>query len=233
MNKDCGAETYIDISSAKARRYRQTCHTTPPDSAAVEPPKNPSSASMTSKPSVLPSQATASSNTDSNRRFGALESTLSYRRTRNVVSPGTLDVQSLSPVDTFDRPPLLPTQKAAPSNSGKNQGLRASVSTVLKMAFNMLFLPLLRKTGNKSIFSTVQLQHNPSVIDTPEKLTYLHWCVDSASSKTIVHHICVEQKNGKDFLNDLHTSYRKLRGWRWYLSMTTCAEIKLVRVSHL
>lgn len=62
--------------------------------------------------------------------------------------------------------------------------------------------------------------------NTPPK--YIHWCVDSAPQRTLLHPICIEKKKGEDFLDELRKSYRKIRGWRWYLSMTTCAETKLV-----
>lgn len=61
---------------------------------------------------------------------------------------------------------------------------------------------------------------------------YFHWCVDSA--KTLLHDICVqspvEAKTGRDFVKELRKSYRRLRGIRWWLSFTDCANVKLVKV---
>lgn len=61
---------------------------------------------------------------------------------------------------------------------------------------------------------------------------YVHWCVDS--SKTHLHDICVESKieakKGGAFIKELLTSYKRLRGIRWWFSLTHCAEVKLVKV---
>lgn len=62
---------------------------------------------------------------------------------------------------------------------------------------------------------------------------YVHRCVDS--SKTHLHDICVESKveakRGRAFITELLTSYKKLRGIRWWFSLTHCAEVKFVKVS--
>lgn len=62
---------------------------------------------------------------------------------------------------------------------------------------------------------------------------YVHWCVDS--SKTHLHDICVESemeaKKGRAFIKELLTSYKKLRGIRWWFSLTHCSGVKLVKVS--
>lgn len=62
---------------------------------------------------------------------------------------------------------------------------------------------------------------------------YVHWCVDS--SKTHLHDICVESKveakRGRAFIKEVVTSYKKLRGIRWWFSLTHCAEVKVVKVS--
>lgn len=46
--------------------------------------------------------------------------------------------------------------------------------------------------------------------------------------------ICVEgpsgAKNGRYFLQELKIGYRKLRGLRWWLSLTDLAQIKIVKV---
>lgn len=63
---------------------------------------------------------------------------------------------------------------------------------------------------------------------------YVHWCVDS--SRTHLHDICVESKieakKGQAFIKELLTSYKKLRGIRWWFSLTHCAGVKLVKVSY-
>ena len=167
MSKDCGSETYVDISNAKARKYRQTCHMVPPSTTAA------------------------------------------FASTSN---------------------PVLPTQNAAPSTSGSSYTFWASASALLEKAINVL-RP--RRTGNRYTPGvTLGLQQDASIANTAQILKYIHWCVDSAPSRTFLHHVCIERKEGNEFINDLHNSYRRLRGWRWYLSMTTCAEIRLVRVSH-
>jgi len=49
-----------------------------------------------------------------------------------------------------------------------------------------------------------------------------------------VQEICVEgssgAKNGRQFLQELKTGYRKLRGLRWWFSLTDLAKIKIVKV---
>jgi hypothetical protein len=60
---------------------------------------------------------------------------------------------------------------------------------------------------------------------------YIHWCVDSATRQTLLHHICIEEKKGKAFVEELRQSYRRLRGWKWWFSLLTCEEIRLTKVS--
>lgn len=68
------------------------------------------------------------------------------------------------------------------------------------------------------------------VVDFPGK--WVHWCVDA--TKTRLHEICVEAqtgaKRGREFINELIDSYRRLRGVRWWLSLTDCAAVKVVKV---
>jgi len=75
----------------------------------------------------------------------------------------------------------------------------------------------------------------PSIsVNSNEK--YIHWCVDSSRSETNLYHICVESpssaKNGIEFISELRKSYKKSRGIRRLFSLTTCAEIKLVKVTY-
>jgi hypothetical protein len=71
------------------------------------------------------------------------------------------------------------------------------------------------------------------VVDSPGK--WVHWCVDA--TKTRLHEICVEAqigaKRGREFINELIDSYRRLRGIRWWLSLTDCAAVKVVKVGGL
>jgi hypothetical protein len=65
---------------------------------------------------------------------------------------------------------------------------------------------------------------------------YILWCVDGSSNDTILHQICVESTiipaiRGKDFIQELLDSYKRLRGWRWWLSFTVCTEANLVKAS--
>lgn len=79
--------------------------------------------------------------------------------------------------------------------------------------------------------------HGHFVLNMPNASTraekYVHWCVDS--SVTSLHNVCVEALNGaikgKAFILELQSSYNRLRGLRRWLSLTTCANVKLVQVS--
>ncbi|KAF8533262.1 hypothetical protein BDD12DRAFT_947735 [Trichophaea hybrida] len=67
---------------------------------------------------------------------------------------------------------------------------------------------------------------------------YLHWCVDSASTDTKLHHVCVESAmaatiGGNDFIEELNTSYKRLRGLRWTFSFTICIKAKIVKFIRL
>ncbi|OCK73877.1 hypothetical protein K432DRAFT_430344 [Lepidopterella palustris CBS 459.81] len=81
-----------------------------------------------------------------------------------------------------------------------------------------------------SIDSKAASQNPP--IDTAK---YVHWCVDSA--RTQVHNVCVEAavgaKTGSQFIQELLSSYRRLRGLRWWFSLTDCANVKLVKFVRL
>jgi hypothetical protein len=77
------------------------------------------------------------------------------------------------------------------------------------------------------------LETETGVSDSPRK--WVHWCVDA--TKTRLHEICVEAqtgaKRGCEFINELIYSYRRLRGIRWWFSLTDCATVKVVKVSRL
>lgn len=160
--KECGFNTHVDVSFAKARRYRQLCDTYPtrskPGQHPILPITNVSSSSWSAVGQV---QASASASK------GRSAENIQQRPTRN--------------------------RSALPGS----QGLELN--------------------------ATVVSQTHPA----PE---YIHWCVDAAPQRTLLYEICKEKKKGKDFINELCRSYRKIRGWRWYFSMTTCAEIRFVNV---
>lgn len=83
--------------------------------------------------------------------------------------------------------------------------------------------------------SSIDILSKPEVeiVDSPGK--WVHWCVDA--TKTRLHEICVEAqtgaKRGREFINELIDSYRRLRGIRWWLSLTDCAAVKVVKVGEL
>jgi hypothetical protein len=60
---------------------------------------------------------------------------------------------------------------------------------------------------------------------------WIHWCVDA--SKTRLYEICVEAKTGAkrgvDFIQELVSSYRRIRGIRAWFSLMDCAEVKVVK----
>lgn len=153
---------HVDISHAKARRYRQICNTYPTRSKPGQDPILPTTnASSISWSAVGQAQASASVSK------GKSADNLQQRPTRN-------------------RSALL-----------ESQGPKLNASIVS--------------------------QNNPAA-------EYIHWCVDTGPQRTLLHEVCKEEKKGNDFINELCRSYRKIRGWRWYFSMTTCAEIKFVNV---
>ncbi|KAL9033583.1 MAG: hypothetical protein Q9180_005869, partial [Flavoplaca navasiana] len=154
---ECGFETYVDVSHAKARRYRQMCDTYPTRSKPGQQPILPTTNVSSSNWSALLQEEASASVSE-----GQSADNLHQRPTRN--------------------------RSALP----ESQGLEIN-----------------------------SLQIRPA----PE---YIHWCVDTAPQRTLLYEVCKEKMKGKDFINELCRSYRKIRGWRWYFSMTTCAEIKFV-----
>ena len=162
--QECGFETYVDVSYAKARRYRQMCDTYPtrskPGQQPILPTTNVSSSSWST---VGQGEASASASN------GQSAENLQQRPTRN--------------------------RNALPESQG--------------LELNSTFISQIRPA--------------------PE---YIHWCVDTAPQRTLLYEVCKGKMKGKDFINELCRSYRKIRGWRWYFSMTTCAEIRFVNVRH-
>lgn len=79
----------------------------------------------------------------------------------------------------------------------------------------------------------ILLKTETEVEDSPRK--WVHWCVDA--TKTRLYEICVEAqtgaKRGREFIDELIDSYRRLRGIRWWLSLTDCATVKIVKVGEL
>ncbi|KAF8539940.1 hypothetical protein BDD12DRAFT_881439 [Trichophaea hybrida] len=66
---------------------------------------------------------------------------------------------------------------------------------------------------------------------------YIHWCVDSTSTDTKLHHICVESTHSAhcavSFINELLRSYKEIRGLRYLFSLTTCASVKLIKFGRI
>jgi len=66
---------------------------------------------------------------------------------------------------------------------------------------------------------------------TPSK-KWVHWCVGTKTIK--LSEIWVEDNNrlksGCQFIQELKKSYRKVRGLRWWISLTSLAEVKTVKV---
>lgn len=130
---------------------------------------------------------------------------------------------------TAGQPPILPTHDASLAGSSDTRGFKSSTSALIDK-MTSTFRRRYTKKDNASPPSRGSEQNATIISDATPTLKHIHWCVDSAPQRTFLHHICIEQKKGKDFINELCKSYKKLRGWRWYLSMTTCTEIKLVKV---
>jgi hypothetical protein len=89
--------------------------------------------------------------------------------------------------------------------------------------------------GSLNITAAGRTAHAPCIQRNPAE-KYILWCVDGSSNDTILHQICVESTiipamRGKDFIQELLDSYKRLRGWRWWLSFTVCTEAKLVKAS--
>ncbi|KAF8536519.1 hypothetical protein BDD12DRAFT_890047 [Trichophaea hybrida] len=84
--------------------------------------------------------------------------------------------------------------------------------------------------GNTASASNAQSGQN--LVNVSEK--YVHWCVDSSSRDTKLHHVCVESPilpavRGNGFIAELNSSYKRLRGWRWTFSFQVCIKAKIVK----
>lgn len=67
------------------------------------------------------------------------------------------------------------------------------------------------------------------------KEIYLHRGVDSATRDTKLHQMRVESTiiatlSGNNLIDELNTSYKRLRGWRWVFSFTICMKVRIVKV---
>lgn len=130
---------------------------------------------------------------------------------------------------TAGETPMLPTHSASPTGSGAAGGFTGWTSALMEKTIGKLRQRRTRKEDGCPM-SEGSEQTTTVVPDPTPNTKHVHWCVDSAPGRTFLHHICIEQKKGTDFFDELCRSYKKLRGWRWYLSMTTCTEIRLVKV---
>lgn len=125
--------------------------------------------------------------------------------------------------------PFLPTTNTPPSNSNLIQGWRSSfLSLISKIGGS--FSGRFSKSNETRQARPVCNSNITNAADQTTPLKYIHWCVDTAMRGTLLQDICLEKIEGKNFIDELRSSYRKLRGWRWYLSMTTCTEIRLIKV---
>lgn len=118
-----------------------------------------------------------------------------------------------------------PTHNTSPPDSSDAYTFRVWASALIEKVTRNLQKRLSR---NKSAQSGSQGSGQNTTI-----ISHINWCVDSAPWRTILHSICLEQKKERLFIDELYRSYKKLRGWRWYFSMTTCTEIKLIKVRYL
>ena len=135
--EQCGFETHIDVSYAKARRYRQMCSTYPIRSKTDQPP-------------ILPTSNASSSNWTASSQAQASASASKGKSAHNLQQ----------------RSAIAKSRSALPESQAL--GLNANI------------VP----------------QNNPAS-------EYVHWCVDTAPQRTLLHEICKEKKKGKD----LSTSY--------------------------
>jgi hypothetical protein len=116
---------------------------------------------------------------------------------------------------------VLPRHTQPSVSSGGSEGLKAAASTWIADISNGS-----RQRASKKTRSDAAV----GISDSKSSSKTIHWCVDSAARRTLLHNVCLEENKGKDFIKALCKNYRKARGWKWYLSMTTCARIKLVKV---
>jgi hypothetical protein len=120
---------------------------------------------------------------------------------------------------------LLPKHNQPSERSGGREGLKAAASTWIANMSNTLRQRISKKTHSSGDSSGVA-----GVSNSKSSSKTIHWCVDSAARRTLLHNVCIEKHKGKKFIRALSRNYRKARGWKWYLSMTTCTRIKLVKV---
>ena len=132
----------------------------------------------------------------------------------------------------FSHSPCLPTTNTPSSNSTLVQSWTASLSATITKIRDRL-RGIFSKTSELHRARPVCDSNRTNATDPATSLKYIHWCVDIATQATLLRDICLEKINGRDFIEELRSSYRKLRGWRWYLSLTTCTEIKFIKVSSM
>ena len=123
----------------------------------------------------------------------------------------------------------LPVHEASAADSSGRGNYKAIASNLFGKAVGNLRQRFTKKQSPPQ--ESQELQENTTIASNGNPSpSYIHWCVDSAPQRTLLHQICIKEQKGKAFLDELYMSYKKLRGWRWYFSMMTCAEIKLVNV---
>lgn len=129
-----------------------------------------------------------------------------------------------------NRPPVLPTNNSTPTSAENgNWGFnRASRKLIGDMG--NVFRRKSSTTNQGQDVSQDSKQRSSAASSTVPPTKHIHWCVDSATRQIFLKDIYIKPYNGREFFNELRKSYRKIRGLKWYISMTTCAEIKLVKV---
>ena len=152
-------------------------------------------------------------------------------------------LKSLSTQEKFAQQPTHNQDVTTPvmaSNNGESVPGNLPASTEGEITTNF--------PGGSSFVSRrhqrTQRAYPPSSVDSLSKADvevdealkkWIHWCVDA--SKTRLHEICVEAptgaKRGCEFIKELVGSYRKIRGIRWWLSLTDCAAVKVVKVGKM
>ncbi len=121
------------------------------------------------------------------------------------------------------REPVLPTMQPTVSPQHSKSGSSAPKSWLLRWR---------RWLEAKSSHDTISNLTHSSDAHAAKDETYVHWCVNSLSFHTALDYVVVKRglTKDRDFIKELRNKYRVLRGWRWWISLTTCSKISLIKV---
>jgi hypothetical protein len=121
------------------------------------------------------------------------------------------------------REPVLPTMQPTASSQHSKSGSLAPRSWLLRWG---------RCLKAKLSHNTISNSTHSSDVRAAEYETYVHWCVNSLSFHTALDYVVVRKglTKDRDFIKELRNKYRVLRGWRWWISLTTCSKISLIKV---